>query len=357
MDEKLTVAHVISDAGIGGAQVYVLQLLQRMNVDFQLIVICPKEGYYVDKYKQEAAEVIGIDFQVPHHRLLLQLRSIFRQQQVDVVHAHLMKACVFSAFAVVGLKGVRVLASLHGDLAARNYSVMAFRLFSSLNWLAARTNIHYLCISNAERQDLLKQGVPKQKLSVVYNAVDTKYFNFHSINYKEGDPLKAVFIGRLHESKGILTLLRVASRLQNVQFTIVGEGHLKSTVQQAAAQLDNIQLYPFQQDVRPFLQAAHVFVLPSNWEGFGMAIAEAMAVGRAVVSTRVGGIPELVGERKGGFLCASRDVDCIIDAILKFKDQPELMEHFGAYNRNRVEQQFSLTILAKRLHKIYSPHP
>jgi glycosyltransferase involved in cell wall biosynthesis len=133
----------------------------------------------------------------------------------------------------------------------------------------------------------------------------------------------------------------------------VGEGNLKSTVQQAVVQLKNIQVYSFQQDVRPFLQAAHLFVLPSNWEGFGMAIAEAMAVGRAIVSTRIGGIPELVEDGKNGFLCVPRDVDGLVEAIQQLSDRPEFLIQFGERNRLKIEQQFSLSILTERLKIFY----
>ncbi|MEM1325247.1 MAG: glycosyltransferase [Bacteroidota bacterium] len=352
MDKKLTVAHVISDAGIGGAQVYVLQLLQRMKNDFRLLVICPKAGRYVEKYRKEATEVIGIDFQMAHLSLLETLRQLLKEYEVDVVHAHLMKGCIFSAFAAVGLKK-KVFCSLHGDLAARNYQPLAFRLFSSLNYLAARTSVHYFCISAAERKQLSQQGVPDSKMSILYNAVDTQYFDYQPIVYQKGETLRVVFIGRLHPSKGILTLLHVAKRLPEVHFDIVGEGELRSTIEQAQATLKNIQLHPFQQDVRPFLEVAHLFVLPSNWEGFGMAIAEAMAAGRAVVSTNVGGIPELVKDGKGGFLCTPRDVEDLVAAIRRLQEKPELLQRFGTHNRKIIQQKFSLTVLTSRLRGYY----
>jgi len=355
----MKIVHLIADANTGGGQTYLLHLLHRFqHLPHEMIVICPKEGFYVEAYSGHASKVYRIDWSQPHHQLFFTLRRIFQTEQPDYIHNHLWKASFFGTLAAyVGLAR-KVFNHLHGDLVRSNFSKkLEFYFYLLLNFIFVRPGSHYVCISKFEQQLLQSYGISKQRSTVVYNGIDTSEFTPVYLPYSpQSDTFNILCVARLHPAKGIDTLLEASKLLpETVHLTIIGDGplyeHLDTKIKQDG--LKKVRLVGYKFDVRNDLAACHLFVLPSNWEGFGIAIAEAMATGKAVVATKVGGIPELILDGKGGFLCTPKKPEQLADCIKKIMHQPELIEAFGRFNRKRIEQHFSLTVTVAGIQKLY----
>ncbi|MET1010467.1 MAG: glycosyltransferase family 4 protein [Gaiellaceae bacterium] len=144
----------------------------------------------------------------------------------------------------------------------------------------------------------------------------------------EGNPAEVLYAGRLSAEKGIEDLLAVADGLQLV---VAGDGPLRPQVPQALGMLPREQLYER-------LDRAAVVVFPSRRDGFPVACAEAMAHGRAVVATAVGGLPDMVVDGETGLLVPPGDRRALRAAIDRLLDDSELRRRLGANARARIEE-------------------
>lgn len=109
----------------------------------------------------------------------------------------------------------------------------------------------------------------------------------------------------------------------------------------------------FVADIPDFLSRIDIFVLPSLYEGLGVAVLEAMAAAKPVVASRVGGLPELVADRETGFLVPPGDAAALADSIGRLVPEQILMDAMGERGRERVEQLFTLERMAARNEEFY----
>jgi glycosyltransferase involved in cell wall biosynthesis len=168
-----------------------------------------------------------------------------------------------------------------------------------------------------------------------------------------------LFVGRLVEEKDPLTMVEAfrLALLRNpaIRFEVVGNGYLKDKTAQFIRLhgLDHrITLIPALPDVRPYLRRAHVFVLPSQREASPNVILEAMATGLPVISTRVGGIPELVQDRETGRLIEPKDPQALAAAILELVANQPLREAMGAKARERVMRRHTIAGMVNATERI-----
>jgi glycosyltransferase involved in cell wall biosynthesis len=148
---------------------------------------------------------------------------------------------------------------------------------------------------------------------------------------REAEPLEILFAGRLSREKGILELVEAADGMELV---VAGDGPLRDQVPQARG------FVPHDELAHLYARAA-VVACPSHREGFGIACAEAMAHGRPVVASAVGGLLDLVAHEETGLLVPPRDVPALRSALERLIGNPDLRRRFGAAARARILEHFS----------------
>ena len=229
-----------------------------------------------------------------------------------------------------------------------------------------------ICVSRYGKECLTAlELLPGERYELVYNAVDlslvqhdsgraTEFRRKHSI---PSDRTLVLQVSWIIPEKGIADLLAAAnlvlSENRNVQFVFVGEGAYRSVYKKTAAEIgigDNVTWTGLVED--PFgegvYEAADIVCQVSNWEEvFGWMIAEAMAHGKPVVGTNVGGIPELVAHQQSGFVVDRGDVRAIADKILKLVNDRELCERMGHVGAEMVAARFDLRTNVGRLIDLY----
>ena len=184
-------------------------------------------------------------------------------------------------------------------------------------------------VSDALREGMISHGIPAQHISTIPNGVDGALFfirDKQKLRTELGLPSDrkiVVYVGRLSEEKGLLTLVEAAARLRNQHrdflVCLVGDGPLMSDLRARVESLGLLENVRFvgQQDhnaVASWLGACDVFCLPSLREGCPNVVIEALASGRPVVASRVGGIPDMVGPETG-ILVEAKDVDGFVNAL------------------------------------------
>ncbi len=154
-------------------------------------------------------------------------------------------------------------------------------------------------------------------------------------------------------------LALIREKVPNIRCLIVGEAPRKRYLQRLlhlAERLsvrDRLTLVGMQDDVAPFLHAMDLFVLPSHTEGLPITILEAMAAGRPVVATAVGGIPEVVRDGETGILVPERDPRQLADAVLRLLETPGLAKAMGEAGRKRIEEAFTVEREARQTSLLY----
>jgi glycosyltransferase involved in cell wall biosynthesis len=156
--------------------------------------------------------------------------------------------------------------------------------------------------------------------------------------------------------KGHSVLLDAISGVPDVTLVLVGDGPEDAALRRQAQRLDIVErvvFLGFRTDIPELLSSCDLFVLPSMLEGLPLSILEAMAAGRAVVATTVGGIPEAVENGITGVLVPPRDPSALAKAIRNLLADPLLASRMGAAGKARVNQHFSVTAMTQRVAQTY----
>jgi len=198
----------------------------------------------------------------------------------------------------------------------------------------------------------------QQKMTVIYNGVDTERFALRRAAQETRRALGLAqdarvvgTVSRLSPEKGIEFFIAAANALArdaiDVRFLIVGDGPERARLEKIAK---GAVIFLGQRDEIPeLLHAMDVFVLPSLAEGFGMAAAEAMACGLPVIASDVGGLREIVAPNETGILVPPREANALANAILELLHDENKRRAFGERGRARVEQNFTLAHQAQQL--------
>lgn len=203
----------------------------------------------------------------------------------------------------------------------------------------------------------LKSIAPKAKIYSIGNFVVCE-----QRKVLESTPNRNVlFLGRLREKKGIFDLVRaiprIAEAIPNVKFILAGDGELDAVSQLARTlNVENYIELPGWvegEDKDRLLNRAEILILPSYFEGLPICILEAMATGVPVISTNVGGIPEVLDNGNCGMLLPPGDVDGIIAATILLMSDVKLCERMRSAARARIEAYYSLRAVTSALSLMY----
>jgi len=187
-------------------------------------------------------------------------------------------------------------------------------------------------------QESIAHRVPQDRIKLLYNGIDT-----NEVRGSVADDGYVLFLGRLVQEKGVETLLKAHARSSGGwRISIAGTGPLADELM-AKYNLSNFVGYVAGDALKSLIDRASVVVVPSEWyENCPMSVLEAMAYGKPVVGSRMGGIPELVEDGKTGLLFDAGDVDALASAMDRLMASPELRKQMGAAARRRAETAFSL---------------
>jgi glycosyltransferase involved in cell wall biosynthesis len=291
-------------------------------------------------------------------RYILQLWRRFRRLRPDVVMGYTPKPSIYATIAAwLARAPLRVplvtglgFAFVETDIRTAAFAQRVARL---LYWVAfsCATNAIFQNSENHARLEglgLLPSGLP---VTVVKGSgIALERFPQAPVP-PIGGGLVFVLVGRLIRAKGMLEYAQAARRLKqdhsSTRFVIVGLpeiGPAALTVQEQTTVRDSVEVIgPLTvEEVRGILESAHVFVLPSYGEGMPRSTLEALAVGRAIVSTQVSGCRETVEERVNGFLVPARDAEALERAMRRFLDDPSLAIRMGPESRRIAERDFDV---------------
>ena len=297
------------------------------------------------------------------------LAAIYKQirhGRYDIVHTHISKAGLLGRLAAK-LAGTSVIVhTYHGMI--RELADLSFKgrlLTNCEKWVASMADA-LITISHAEAERLKAKGVGyKEAYRVIYNGIDLSHFNIEAIEANdlvENDQRFSIgYIGSLTPEKGVDILLGsmavLKERCPNIRLYIVGEGYLLEQLKEQATNLDLGDVVRFVggvRDVRPWLKAFDVLVVPSRSEGLPYVVIETLAMQRPVVASNVGGIPEIIGTSDAGILVPIGDVEGFACAIEKLLQDVVLRCTMGKTGRVQVERYFNRERMLDQVDQLYT---
>ncbi|HEX5387004.1 MAG TPA: glycosyltransferase family 4 protein [Gemmatimonadales bacterium] len=205
-------------------------------------------------------------------------------------------------------------------------------------------------------------GVPDRKLSVVYNGIDPAPFERAADPALRaritGNPLRPLVFtaARLTPQKGLDVLLDAAVRVPGAVFAIAGEGPERAALEARAAALgltDRVRFLGARSDVADLLVSSDLFVLPSRFEGLPLSVLEAMAAGKAVVASRIGGTDEAVADGISGTLVPPGDPAALAVAVCALLGDPARAGRMGDAGRAAVHERFTAREMARAVAAVY----
>ncbi|MBI2677544.1 MAG: glycosyltransferase family 4 protein [Candidatus Koribacter versatilis] len=260
-----------------------------------------------------------------------------------LVHAHLFPAQFWTALAALRWSPpLPLVITEHGTTNLRRR--WWFRPVE--RWMYSRYD-RIFCNSDATARSLIAwvPGVTA-RTTVVPNGIDLARFTRSPRSHESRERYVLTFIARLDSLKDHDTLFRAMTYVPNADLQLVGVGPREPTLRRLAAELrvsDRVQFLGHRTDVPELLQATDIYVHCSHSDGFGIAVAEAMAAGCAVVSTRNEGLEDVVGD--AGFLVPPGDFHSLAGALRRLLASSEERQRLGALAQRQV-QQFSIEATA-----------
>ena len=349
---------------VAGGQLVALQLARAARTrGHDVSFVSPSGGAFLELVQAGGfgARVVPLDGALDPASLV-RLTRVLREERVDVLHTHAHFSLNVLGRLAGRLAGARVVAHMHIANVFRAGGA-ARRAQVALDNATARLCAAIVAVSEATRDSLLAQGYPAGVVVVRNGVAPSPHVKpVRPSGVAEGAPL-LLHVGRLAPVKGQRELIEALARLDRADAVAVlaGEdleagGAYRRQLEALADRLGvgaRVVFTGYREDVPALLAGADVFVLPSHDEGLPLTVLEAMAAGKPVVATAVGGTSEAVVEAVTGVLVPVGDVDALAGALDALLADPKLARALGVAGRRRVTERFSEQETAERVLALY----
>ena len=368
----MRVCHFMSADLWAGAEVQLLTTASYLvdRPDIHLTVVLLNEGRLAFELRALGIEVAIVDESRHSSAAIVAFLARFlRRHDIQILHTHRYKDTVLGTVAAKVAGVPRVVRTVHGRTEPLSgWERVRFQAYRAVERVALRSCADRLiAVSDDLARALEADGHRRSAVVPIHNGVDVTRARAcrdrREVRRQLGIPADAIVfgtLGRLSPVKDHHTLLCAAQRVireqRKARFLIVGDGPLRDDLVIAASQLGVSRTCVFagaRDDIYDVLGAMDVFVLSSLHEGMPMALLEAMAIGKPVVATAVGGVPEVVTHRENGLLVRPRDDRALAEACLEIPGTPALAARLGTAARQTVAEHFSSEAGGKALVDVY----
>jgi glycosyltransferase involved in cell wall biosynthesis len=382
--ERTKILRVIARLNMGGPALHVAYLtagLRERGYDTTLVAGSLARGedsmaFVADARDVQIVRIDELGREISPLRDLVatvRLARLIRRERPDILHTHTAKAGTVGRVAALlaGRRGPRIVVhTFHGHVLRGYFGPLRSRLFRLLErWLASRTTA-LIAVSPQVRDDLVALGVaPPERFVVIRLGIELdervapeqngraesrRYLGIGPDRFAVG------WIGRMTAVKRTDDVLVAFKRLRDegidAVLCMVGDGPDRPDLERRAHELGIVRdtlFLGYQEDVAPFYAAFDALVLPSSNEGTPVSAIEALAAGRPVVATRVGGVPDVVEEGDDGFLVEPGATDDLADRLAQLARDPELRERMGRAGRERVLPRYAVERLVDDVDRLY----
>lgn len=352
----MKVVHINSERAWGGGEAQTRYLIDGLKArGVENILIAQPQSKIAERVRQMEVEVVEIAMHGEWDlRAVLKIVSVLRRTRPDIVQLHTSHA------HTLGLLAGR-LAGIEPIVATRRMDHKVRGFFSKLKY---RKVHHVVAISKVVQRLLIEGGVPSQKTSLIYSAVNCPS------PYPEGDlrmelgleglgPIIGT-VATLGRRKGHRSLFEAIAMLKprfpGVRLLVVGTGPLEVQLRDSAREQgveEEVLFLGFRTDIPRVLNTLDVFVLASQSEGLGVSLLEAACGGLPLVGTDVGGIPEIVHDGVTGCLVPPGNSQVLAEKLAYLLDHPAKAAELGRQAQDLIRTEFSVETMVAKYHRLY----
>lgn len=351
---------------IGGIGTYTVSLAKALKAKGADVFVGSSGGVLVPELAQAGVSHIKLNIQTKSglspkvFKAIFEVAGIARRLKIDIIHSQ-TRVTQIAGLLASKLSGAGFITTCHGFF-RRN---IGRRLLPA--W-----GERVVAISDAVKMGLIEDfRVEEKRVSLIHNGIDAKKF-LKDFSEKEKDDLKDRFgirrdhsvigtIARFTPDKGhdvlLYALYKILQEKPNVQLLLVGDGKERAKIVDIAQRLGLSEKVIF---VKPQINTAAVLAVmdifmftPRRREGLGIVLLEAMASGKAVIATKVGGIPNVVKDGVNGFLVEPSRPELLVDPVLRLLRDKELYKKMSQAGREIVVQKFSIDGMVDRVYQMY----
>ena len=311
----MKVMHVLSSRIYSGAEKVVCQIIKSFRGEVEMV--------YCSPYSEIVGEMLSeqdVTYLPMQAMSVSELRRVIREQKPDLIHAHDMRASLFSALSC---GSIPLVSHIHNN--AYNARGISPKTVGYL--LAGFKAKHILWVSQSSFDGYAFHKLFAKKSSVLYNVIDTEQIFAKLAQDPNPYDYDLIYVGRLTYQKDPQRLMRLCARLKkdkpDLKVAIVGTGELLDEVQALCEELgisENVHFLGFQPNPIKMVADSKAIILTSRWEGTPMCAMEAMALGTPVVSTPSDGMKDLLTDGVSGYL--TDDDEQMAQDLLKIFSDP-----------------------------------
>jgi glycosyltransferase involved in cell wall biosynthesis len=362
-----TVVHFTDSSTFGGAQQVLLQILARLDRRHWRPVLFhhPEPGLapLLEKARQLEVKVRAVPRiqRIWHIDRLPEFISALRAERPSILHAHLNwpLSCKYGILAAMMARVPAIVAT-----AQIYYELPKKRLIHLQPRFIALGVDRYIAVSRAVANQLCNDfGIPVRKVKLVYNGIPLCPFTRPSNTALRASLIGAaaqpivLMVGRLEDrQKGQRYLIEAAAQVPEAMFILAGEGPDRGVLEGQARALgvdSRVLFLGYREDIPDLLACCNLFVLPSFFEGLPLSILEAMAAGKPVIASAIGGNDEVITHGENGLLVPKSDPAALADAIRAVLSDPALARRLAEAGRARVYRDFSVEAMVEGVMRVY----
>jgi glycosyltransferase involved in cell wall biosynthesis len=368
MDKKIKVLECIRQGLIGGGESHLLVLVENLDQSkFEPVVLSFTGGPMIDRLNEMKIKNYIIHTERPFDvRIWKKVKQLMISEKIDMVHVHGSRANSNVLWAARSLK-LPVVYTIHGWSfhPDQNSFVRGLRIMGE-KYLTARTQLN-ISVSESNKQSG-KKYIKGFESVVVNNGIDHHKFD-PSKTYKDirkelnirPEAVVVLFIARFTSHKQPLPLieafLKLSKENSNLHLLMVGDGDQKEEGVQLVKKLgleQRVTMSPFRLDVPDVIAASDIYVLPSLWEGLPIALLEAMAMGKAVVGSRVDGTSEVIEDAKNGLLVEpGKLVAGLEEKIALLGRDVSLRARLGKQAISTINEKYNAVTMTRTIEDLY----
>lgn len=356
--EKTKILHIILDLGAGGVENFLAELvigMDRMKFDIYVLSLNAKKNSVIEHKMEEAGiRIRYLDTSTKYFDpgTMFLLSKIIREWQPDVVHIHTY-VLKMAAYALWRNKVRHIVHTIHvpPEVEFRGCSKGAFlALYQKLGIVAAAVS------KTVQESAVLVYR--KKEVRLIYNGVDLHRFECRREYTRTGNEVRFLNISRFMQEKRhdvmIEAFARVVTEYPGVTFSFVGSGKLMEAAKQKVFECgleNNVMFHGAREDISDVLREHDVFVLGSDYEGFGLVLAEAMASGMPLITTEVGIVREWQ-KNKYGLVVPQNDPEAMAEAMLLMLRSSEMQQTCGEAGRTDATA-YDLAVTIAQYEQLY----
>lgn len=353
----MKIVQIIPKFGLAGAEIMCENLIYELKKLGNEVIVVSLYSYHsaiTERLEKSGIEIkylnkkLGLDFSI-----FIKLFKIFYKEKPDVIHTHLY-SLKYTAFPAILLRikskvhTVHNIATKESDKRSRILAKIFYKYFS----------VKPVALSETIQNTIVDEyKINKQNIPIIYNGINLEKCQPKK-EYLFDEKIKILHIGRFSEQKNHLVLLKafkiINSKYSNSILELIGEGELKERIEAYVKENhleESVKFLGLQSNVYSFFNEADIFTLPSKYEGIPMTLIEAMGTGLPIVTTDVGGIPDMLKNNESA-LITKVNIEEIVKAFEKLVLDEKLRERLGK-QALKESIKFSSREMAKKYIFVY----